>query len=53
MPDQIRGTLLNFILEQGYDYNTADTLESDVPEKTLRLCLQYGISAIDTSPYYS
>lgn len=37
----------------GYDYNTADDLESDIPEQTLRLAFRYGITTIDTSPYYT
>ncbi|SGY29627.1 BQ5605_C002g01071 [Microbotryum silenes-dioicae] len=37
----------------GYDYNTSSTLESSIPEDTLRLAFRYGISGIDTSPYYT
>ncbi|GAA5871778.1 hypothetical protein JCM3774_000297 [Rhodotorula dairenensis] len=37
----------------GYDYNTASTLESDVPEQAIRLCFRYGITTLDTSPYYT
>ncbi|KAL8284088.1 hypothetical protein RQP46_004837 [Phenoliferia psychrophenolica] len=37
----------------GFDYNTADTLKSSTPAETLRLCLRYGVTAIDTSPYYT
>ncbi|KAN0061851.1 hypothetical protein ACQY0O_005844 [Thecaphora frezii] len=33
-------------------YNTAQTLASDVPLRTVRLALRYGINAFDTSPYY-
>lgn len=35
------------------DYNTTDTLESSIPQDTLRRCFEYGITAIDTSPYYT
>lgn len=38
---------------QGYDYNTDDTLQSSTPAQTLRLALRYGVTAIDTSPYYT
>lgn len=38
---------------QGYDYNNSETLESDIPEQTLRLCFRYGITTVDTSPYYT
>ena len=38
---------------QGYDYNSDELLTSSIPSDTLRLCLRYGISAIDTSPYYT
>ncbi|BGP57256.1 hypothetical protein JCM8202v2_004896 [Rhodotorula sphaerocarpa] len=37
----------------GYDYNTSDTIESDVPEQSIRLALRYGMNTFDTSPYYS
>ncbi|GAA5876183.1 hypothetical protein JCM16303_007048 [Sporobolomyces ruberrimus] len=37
----------------GFDYNTASTLESDVPEQAIRLCFRYGINTLDTSPYYT
>jgi len=37
----------------GLDYNTPDTLQSKVPEDTLRRCFQHGITALDTSPYYT
>ncbi len=37
----------------GYDYNTDDTLQSKGPKDTLRRCFQYGITALDTSPYYT
>ena len=33
-------------------YNTSDTLASDLPIRTVRLALRYGINAFDTSPYY-
>lgn len=33
-------------------YNTAEWLASDVPYRTLRLALRYGIRFIDTSPHY-
>ncbi|GAK64415.1 aldo/keto reductase [Moesziomyces antarcticus] len=33
-------------------YNNADTLASDLPIRTVRLALRYGINAFDTSPYY-
>ncbi|GAA5922308.1 D-arabinose 1-dehydrogenase (NAD(P)(+)) ARA2 [Sporobolomyces koalae] len=37
----------------GYDYNTVSTLESTVPEDAIRLCFRYGITTLDTSPYYT
>lgn len=37
----------------GYDYNTADTLESSIPAETLRAAFKSGMTAIDTSPYYT
>ncbi|KAI5480857.1 hypothetical protein MNV49_006666 [Pseudohyphozyma bogoriensis] len=38
----------------GTDYNSLDSLKhSSVVPDTLRLCLRYGINAVDTSPYYS
>ncbi|SPO25789.1 related to ARA2 - NAD-dependent arabinose dehydrogenase [Ustilago trichophora] len=33
-------------------YNTSETLASDLPVRTVRLALRYGINAFDTSPYY-
>ncbi|SJX62904.1 related to ARA2-NAD-dependent arabinose dehydrogenase [Sporisorium reilianum f. sp. reilianum] len=33
-------------------YNTSETLASDLPIRTVRLALRYGINAFDTSPYY-
>ncbi|EJD54031.1 Aldo/keto reductase [Auricularia subglabra TFB-10046 SS5] len=33
-------------------YNDDSTLNSDVPLRTVRLALRYGIRAFDTSPYY-
>ncbi|TKY85795.1 hypothetical protein EX895_005336 [Sporisorium graminicola] len=37
----------------GHDmYNTSETLASDLPIRTVRLALRYGINAFDTSPYY-
>ncbi|EST05509.1 NADP-dependent oxidoreductase domain protein [Kalmanozyma brasiliensis GHG001] len=33
-------------------YNTSETLASDLPLRTVRLALRYGINAFDTSPYY-
>ncbi|KAK4054879.1 hypothetical protein OIV83_000803 [Microbotryomycetes sp. JL201] len=37
----------------GTDYMNKDEIESDVPVETLRLAFQYGMNAIDTSPYYT
>ncbi|GAA5859602.1 hypothetical protein JCM1840_006367 [Sporobolomyces johnsonii] len=37
----------------GFDYNTESTLESDVPEQAVRLAFRYGITTLDTSPYYT
>ncbi|GAA5897390.1 hypothetical protein JCM8208_003260 [Rhodotorula glutinis] len=37
----------------GFDYNTADTLESTVPEQAVRTAFRYGIRTLDTSPYYT
>ncbi|KAM0756497.1 Aldo/keto reductase [Meredithblackwellia eburnea MCA 4105] len=37
----------------GFDYNDEDTLTSKIPEQTIRTALQHGVTAIDTSPYYS
>ncbi|BGP36863.1 hypothetical protein JCM10450v2_000755 [Rhodotorula kratochvilovae] len=37
----------------GFDYNTADTLESSVPEQAVRTAFRYGIRTLDTSPYYT
>lgn len=37
----------------GFDYNGADVLESDVPAQTIRACFKAGLTAIDTSPYYT
>ncbi|BGP12885.1 hypothetical protein JCM10213_005162 [Rhodosporidiobolus nylandii] len=37
----------------GFDYNTSDTLESDIPEQAVRLAFRYGIRTLDTSPYYT
>ncbi|KAK4058060.1 hypothetical protein OIO90_000799 [Microbotryomycetes sp. JL221] len=37
----------------GTDYMQRDEIESDVPVNTLRLAFQYGMNAIDTSPYYT
>lgn len=33
-------------------YNDSKTLASDLPLRTVRLALRYGINAFDTSPYY-
>ncbi|KAH9991494.1 NADP-dependent oxidoreductase domain-containing protein [Russula vinacea] len=33
-------------------YNEKDKLSTDVPLRTIRLALRYGIRAFDTSPYY-
>ncbi|TBU32214.1 Aldo/keto reductase [Dichomitus squalens] len=33
-------------------YNSEATIASDVPVRTVRLALRYGIRAFDTSPYY-
>ncbi|SNX84401.1 related to ARA2 - NAD-dependent arabinose dehydrogenase [Melanopsichium pennsylvanicum] len=33
-------------------YNASSTLSSDLPLRTVRLALKYGINAFDTSPYY-
>ncbi|TFY82525.1 hypothetical protein EWM64_g1491 [Hericium alpestre] len=33
-------------------YNNDDLLASDVPVRTIRLALRYGIRTFDTSPYY-
>ena len=33
-------------------YNSSQTLESNIPLRTVRLALRYGINAFDTSPYY-
>lgn len=33
-------------------YNTSETLASDLPIRTVRLALRYGLNAFDTSPYY-
>lgn len=33
-------------------YNTEGLLQSDIPLRTVRLALRYGIRAFDTSPYY-
>lgn len=33
-------------------YNDSETLASDLPIRTVRLALRYGINAFDTSPYY-
>ncbi|EJU06462.1 Aldo/keto reductase [Dacryopinax primogenitus] len=33
-------------------YNTEGLLQSDIPVRTVRLALRYGIRAFDTSPYY-
>jgi D-arabinose 1-dehydrogenase len=35
-----------------HHYNDHASLESDVPYRTVRLALRYGINAFDTSPYY-
>ncbi|TFK56046.1 Aldo/keto reductase [Heliocybe sulcata] len=35
-----------------YHYNTEDFLTTDVPLRTVRLALRYGIRAFDTAPYY-
>ncbi|KAK4700114.1 hypothetical protein P7C70_g6137, partial [Phenoliferia sp. Uapishka_3] len=37
----------------GFDYNTNDTLQSSIPSQTIRLALRYGLTAIDTSPFYT
>lgn len=37
----------------GTDYNTPDTLNSLVPQHTLKRCFELGITALDTSPYYT
>ncbi|GAA5952887.1 hypothetical protein JCM21900_004255 [Sporobolomyces salmonicolor] len=37
----------------GFDYNTESTLESDIPEQAVRLAFRYGITTLDTSPYYT
>jgi D-arabinose 1-dehydrogenase len=37
----------------GTDYNTAEHLSSSIPVETLRLCFRYGMTALDTSPYYT
>ncbi|KAF8267089.1 Aldo/keto reductase family-domain-containing protein [Lactarius quietus] len=33
-------------------YNKEETLSSDIPLRTIRLALRYGIRAFDTAPYY-
>ncbi|PWZ02217.1 DUF21-domain-containing protein [Testicularia cyperi] len=33
-------------------YNNSETLASDIPIRTVRLALRYGLNAFDTSPYY-
>ncbi|KAH9987899.1 NADP-dependent oxidoreductase domain-containing protein [Russula compacta] len=33
-------------------YNDADSLSTDVPLRTIRLALRYGIRAFDTAPFY-
>lgn len=33
-------------------YNKEETLSTDVPLRTIRLALRYGIRAFDTAPYY-
>ncbi|EIW62146.1 Aldo/keto reductase [Trametes versicolor FP-101664 SS1] len=33
-------------------YNSDSTIASDIPVRTTRLALRYGIDAFDTSPYY-
>ncbi|KAI0363725.1 Aldo/keto reductase [Pilatotrama ljubarskyi] len=33
-------------------YNSDSTIASDIPVRTVRLALRYGINAFDTSPYY-
>lgn len=37
----------------GTDYNTPEHLSSSIPVETLRLCFRYGMTALDTSPYYT
>lgn len=33
-------------------YNSSETLASDLPLRTVRLALRYGVNTFDTSPYY-
>jgi len=33
-------------------YNDESWLQSDIPLRTVRLALRYGLTAFDTSPYY-
>ncbi|EPQ59501.1 Aldo/keto reductase [Gloeophyllum trabeum ATCC 11539] len=35
-----------------YHYNTDEFLTSDIPFRTVRLALRYGINVFDTAPYY-
>lgn len=48
-----RNTTSYALALQGTDYNSLDTLTSVTPEETLRLAFRYGVTAVDTSPYYT